>query len=320
LHRSGEVGDGRTKGAMRRTTNEILMRQYLLGDTPQEEKDSLEGQYFADAVLFEELVAAEHDLIDSYVRGELKESDRQRFELRYGKSPQQRERVDFARALNQSSRQTVLAEKTFPWKTVWAFLSGERQIPRWAFAVAALVVVAGGSWLMVQNQRLRGELHQALAGKAELSRQQDALRQQIASLDGNPKTPAQENQESLEIAKLEAPVPEVTLRLTSGMARGLGGRQNTLLLPPAESWGVRLQLVLDRNEYASYQAVIRTAEGNEIRRVSGLKSQRADNEWVVVFRVPSKLIGPGDYMVALNGSSDGRTEEAEAYSFRVVRR
>jgi hypothetical protein len=39
---------------------------------------------------FEQLVAVEHDLIDSYVWGELDESERHRFELCYSKSPQQR--------------------------------------------------------------------------------------------------------------------------------------------------------------------------------------------------------------------------------------
>jgi hypothetical protein len=304
---------------MRRTTNEILMRQYLLGHMPPGERANLEDQYFADDAMFEELVAAEHDLIDSYVRGELKESDRRKFELRYGKSPQQRAKVDFARSLNNISRETVLAEKASPWKGVWAFLSGKRQIPRWAFATAALAVVAGGSWLMVQNQRLRVELQQALVGKAELSRQQDALRQHIADLEANPERPTQENQENSEIAKLEPPVPEVSLTLTSGMARGVGGQQNTLTLPLTASW-VRLQLTLNRDEFLSYQAVIRTAEGNEIRRVKGLKSQQADHGRAVIFRLPSKVIWPGDYIVMLNGSRGGGTEEAEAYSLRVVRR
>ena len=57
-----------TEGAMRRTDDEILMRRYLLGSLPQDERTSLEGGYLADAGLFEELVAAENDLIDYYVR------------------------------------------------------------------------------------------------------------------------------------------------------------------------------------------------------------------------------------------------------------
>jgi hypothetical protein len=304
---------------MRRTANETLMRRYLLGDTSQEERSSLEDQYFADADMFEELVAAEHDLIDSYVRGGLKESEKQRFELRYGKSPHRRARVDFASALSQVSRQAAFAEKASLRETVWAFSLGKRPLLRLAFAVAALVLVAGGSWLTVQNQRLRVELQQALAGQAELRRQEDALRRQVGSLEGNPQGQAQDNRESSEIAKLETLVPELTVTLTSGMARSVGGRQNTLILPPAES-GVRLQLVLDQDEYAIYEAVIRTAEGMEIRRVEELKSQQADHGRAVVLRLPSKLIRPGDYIVTLNGSNGEGTEEAEAYSLRVVRR
>lgn len=296
---------------MRRSTNEILMRQYLLGDMPQEERASLEDQYFADANMFEELVATEHDLIDSYVRGELKESERQRFELRYGKSPQQRARVDFAHALNQISRQDATEKKVSRWRLVWAPSSGKHPLLRRASAFAALVMVAGGSWLIVQNQRLRVELQQARAGQA--------APHQMESVEGNPKSLTQENPKGSEIAKLETSVPEVTLTLTSGMARGFGEQQNTLVLPPAASW-VRLQLVLDQDEYASYLAVIRTAEGGEIRRVEGLKSQQGDHGRVVVLRLPSKLIRPGDYIVTLNVNSGGGTEEAEAYTLRVARR
>jgi hypothetical protein len=302
---------------MQRTANEILMRQYLLGNMPEEERARLEDQYFADADTFEELVAAENDLIDSYVRGELEKSERRNFELRYGQSPQQRARVDFATALNQISRQAAIEKKASLWNMVWASSFGKRPMFRWASAFAALVVVAGGSWLTLQNQRLRVELQQALAGQAELRRQEDALRQQIGSLEGSPKSDTQENQQSSEIAKLDT--LEVTLRLTPGLARSAGEQQNTLTLPLPGSW-VRLRLMLDRDEYANYQAVIRTAEGSEIRRVKELKSQGTNHERIVVLRLPSKLIRPGDYIVTLNGSSGGSTEEAEAYSLRVVRK
>jgi hypothetical protein len=302
---------------MRRTTDEILIRGYLLGNISQEERARFEDQYFANPDMFEELLAAENDLIDCYVQGELNFSERQRFEVQFLDSPQRRPRVEFARALNQVSHQTAQAEKASLWRRARAYQSRRRPTLRWAIAGAALLVVTAGSWLMVQNQRLRAELRQAQAGQLELRRQEDALRQQIGSLEGDSKSHIQENQPSSEVAKLETPFPYVTLRLTSGMARGVGGRQNTLVLPPAGSW-VRLVLVLDRDEYGSYQAVIRTAEGSEIDRVEGLSSHRTATERVVVVRLPSKLIRPGDYILTLNGSSKASAGEAEAYSFRVV--
>src|ERR1039457_904643 len=83
---------------MRKTNDEILLRRYFLGDLPKEERARLEDRYLVDVELFEELLAAENDLIDAYVRGELTEAETQQFEMEYLKSPERRDRLDFARA------------------------------------------------------------------------------------------------------------------------------------------------------------------------------------------------------------------------------
>jgi hypothetical protein len=303
---------------MRRTTDETLIRGYLLGDISKEERARVEDQYFANSDMFEELLAAENDLIDCYVRGELNELDRKKFEKQFLSSPQRHARVEFARALNQVSHQTADAKKTFRWGKVWAYRSGRYLISRWALAGVALVIVAAGSWLIVQNQRLRGELQQAQAKEVDLERSEDTLRQQIGSLQTNPVTQRQESQSGSDVAKMEKPFPDVTLRLTSDMARG-GGRQNTLTLPSGGLW-VRLELVVDRDEYASYQAFIKTVDGTEIEHVEGLRSQKTGAERVVVARFPSKLIRSGDYIVTLNGSGNANTDATQAYSLRVVRK
>lgn len=300
------------------------MRQYLLGDMPQEDRARIEDRYFADADMFEEMVAAENDLIDSYIRGELKDPDRQKFELRYGKSPRQRARVEFARALNQVSQTTAQAlhvNRVSLWKRLWVPFLGQAPTLQRALAVTALVVVASGSWLVVQNQRLRAELQQARAGQAELRRQEEALHQQLLALSKNSGDHARENNQGVEIAQLETPVQsEVTLRLVPGLARGSGRGEQELVLLPRVAW-VRLELTLYRDEYRSYQAVLRTAEGAEVRRLEGLKGQRIGDEKAVILSLPSNLIRLGDYVVTLSGRNDSRgaREEVEAYSFRVVR-
>ncbi len=130
---------------MQRTTDEILMRRYFLGDLPLEERVRLEDRYLLDVALFEGLLAAENDLIDAYVRGELTEAERQQFEMEYLKSPEGHERLDFARALNQVSvlaNEAVPARKNSLWKRMWAALSIRQGIPQWALATAVVVTVA----------------------------------------------------------------------------------------------------------------------------------------------------------------------------------
>jgi anti-sigma factor RsiW len=79
-----------------------LLRQYLLGELADAERERLQERYFIDAELYARLLAAEDDLIDEYVRGELTDDERRRFEERF-RSPEQRQRVEFARKLRRAA-------------------------------------------------------------------------------------------------------------------------------------------------------------------------------------------------------------------------
>jgi hypothetical protein len=305
---------------MQRTTDEILMRRYLLGDLPEEGRARLEDRYSADAEVFEELLATENDLIDSYVRGELTEVERQQFEAEYFKSPQRRERVEFARALSLAT-QTNPVQQVSPWTKIWKVFSIQQGMPQWALATAAVLVIAGGSWLMVQNHKLQVGLQQARAEQAQLRREQDTLRQHIAELKGNPSDQVHQNQQGPETAKLETPTgPEVTLRLTPGVARGPGATQKTLVLPTTASV-LQLQLMLDRDDYKSYEGVLLTAERKEVLRGKALQSRLLGGDVVVTWPLPVRSIYSGDYIVQLAGqTAKGSLEDVESYSLRVLRK
>src|ERR1039457_3514124 len=125
-------------------TNESLMRKYLLGDLPEEERTRIEDEYFADAERFEELVGVENDLIDSYVRGALSDSERGKFEQYYGNRPQPRARIDFAKALSQAALQegeSIAAHKASPWRSFQSYFRISRPQLQWALASAAVLLV-----------------------------------------------------------------------------------------------------------------------------------------------------------------------------------
>jgi anti-sigma factor RsiW len=79
--------------------DEQLLTRYLLGELSEEERCTLEAEYFADPELFARLLSAEDDLIDAYVRGELSGEMRARFEERFRGSGDQLQRIAFASAL-----------------------------------------------------------------------------------------------------------------------------------------------------------------------------------------------------------------------------
>src|SRR4051812_31889342 len=86
-----------------RRADEGVLVKYLLGYLAEEEQIQVEDRAFADADYMGALEAAEADLIDSYVRGELSQPDRRSFELRFLTSARRRSKVEFARALSTLS-------------------------------------------------------------------------------------------------------------------------------------------------------------------------------------------------------------------------
>lgn len=161
-----------------------LIKRFLLGALSEEEEIRVENEYFTNPERFEEMEAAENDLIDTYVRGGLSGSERQLFRIRYLNSPARRSKVDFARALNEVAGLTVSSPKRIEsgWWSLGALLDGPYLWPSVAFAAAGLVVMACGTWLITENRKLRVELNQAETARAELERIRDAQAQQIANL------------------------------------------------------------------------------------------------------------------------------------------
>ena len=68
---------------MKTETQEKRIYRYLLGDLPEEDQFALEQEFLADGALFEQVWAAENELIDRYVRGGLTSAEKHLFEKNY---------------------------------------------------------------------------------------------------------------------------------------------------------------------------------------------------------------------------------------------
>lgn len=303
---------------VRKMTNESLMRRYLLGDLPVEDRTRIEDEYFADTNRFEELVEAENDLIDSYARDTLSDSERQQFEQYYGGRPERRIRIDFATALSQAAlegRESIAAHEASPWSSFQSYFRIPRLQLQWA--LVSFVVLLVGVLLGLQNYRLRKELQAAQANTNQLRLQQDAVRRQVGGLDAQ-REQSPEGQQGSQVARLEPPA-DLTFRLTTGALRSSGRGQRDLVIAPNINW-VRLEMPLDREDYKSYQAALLTPEGKEVLRSKALTSRLTAGIPVVAWRL-SNSIESGDYVVSLRGrTATGGTEEVQSYNLRVVRK
>lgn len=130
------------------------VRRYLLGDLRDEEAERFEEELFVDDERFGELLEAEDDLIEHYLREDLDAADRARFESRFLATSRGRQKVALAAALQHPKKQ----KKRGAWG--WAVA---------AAAVVAAVIIGMAAYRDVMQSRIR-----------ELQRENAALRNQLA--------------------------------------------------------------------------------------------------------------------------------------------
>src|SRR5262245_30680755 len=131
--------------------DELLLARYLLGNLTEDEQIRVEDRAFADPDYMGALNAAEADLIDDYVKGELAQGDRLAFESRFLTSPQRRKKVEFAQALARVTAEAGPVASRVPrqpikWLELLNPLRAWNPAMRLAGALGAVIFVAGGSW------------------------------------------------------------------------------------------------------------------------------------------------------------------------------
>jgi hypothetical protein len=172
------------------------MVRYLLGELSAEERQNVEEQYFHDDRLFEEFLAAEGELIDGYVQGELTEEVRGKFEAQFLSTPEGRRKVELSRALMsamlkepghvtaaQAEAEAGTEAEARPswWQSLWQRVRGRNMIWQLSFAALALFFVLGVPWLAVENMRLRSRLRSTEASLQQKDRQVQELQEQEAA-------------------------------------------------------------------------------------------------------------------------------------------
>jgi len=285
---------------MSQTDDHTRLTDYLLGRLSPEEATSIEERYLADPAFHDELRAAERDLIDRYVQGEL--SDAEEFETRFLSSPSRRQRVEFARALNHrltrapgvGATASGAAARPASWRRGFA---GPQ---RTGLAAAAVLVLAAAAWFLVTGR----------------SDQPRAI----------PASPTPQTQPG---PVAEAPRPDVAP--PSRGEPGVDVRVATLILTPtatrssdetptlriAGAAGVRLVLYAESSGFDRYRATIRTGDGKEVWRQDQLTRTATASGPAIIVALPAGRLDANDYTIRLSGIRGAEVEEIAGYSFRV---
>jgi hypothetical protein len=284
------------------------LTRYLLGEADAEEQAEIELRALDDSAFHDELRAAERDLIDRYVHGEL--SDPAAFEQRFLSSPQRRERVEFARALKRSldaapAAAAAPAARPRGWLIRSVFLF-DVSVPAWQLAAASVVFVFGAALLLLAWQR------------QHRPREAPRVVQQPPGPGPNLPPIGPGNPPPRGPSAPAAPPGFATLVLMPTLTRGAD--DPTPAVTVERDAAVRLELRLDSADYARYRATVRTADGAEVAAQDRLQAERTSAGALLVVTIPASQLTAEDYTVRVSGiARDGEADDVASYYFKVRR-
>ena len=315
--------------------SEKLIAQYLLGELPEDQQIEIEDRAFEDNEYLASITAVENDLIDEYVRDEMPEAARRKFETRFLVSGERRKRVEFARALTRVSAEYVPNEKAAPVTVSWrdsleAFFRSLNPVAKFAVAAVVLLVLVGGAWLVMETLRLRSRLTALQAenqSRENLKQQVELQRRQNEELNARlsqEKQQREQSEESLrqlsETANDTTPAPRpiiASLTLLPGISRGGGNKPVLAVAPDARL--VRLQIGIDPAEqYKTFAVDLRSVAGRQVWTRENLTARTRRGARSIVFTLPATALKPGEYELKLSGVTEGgASEDVGFYYFNV---
>ena len=271
--------------------SDALLRQLLLGQVDDQERQRLERMLVTGALSKERVIAAEQHLLDDFLDGSLIPADRERFLAQYGETPAEQRKLRIAQSIYDWAASS--AEVT----AVGAGAGSELRRPRVPFwlrpafviPIAAVFVIAiACAVVLLKSGWERRNRH--LAIEQELAR----LNATSSLRDVTPSTPA--------------------LTLAPGTTRS--AEAGNELTPTANVESVELRLLwTQRERFPSYQATIRKFDEAERFTVRDLQ---ADNGDVIRLQLPSHYLTRGLYQIEVSGvAANGATGPPEEYNFQV---
>jgi hypothetical protein len=197
-------------------------------------------------------------------------------------------------------------------------LGRSRQMAVLAMAVLVIVLLPMGLALREIGQRDR-ELARERARSAAASRGTVEAGKLRSDLEASRRDLAREREArasaAQQLAQARQPQGNVAILFLDAERGGAGEPSVRLRLPSKPGWIV-LALTIDPPHQPSYRVILRDAKGREIWRGSDLRIDERDS---LSLSLPSTLLAPGDYTLAVDGLAAGRKPVAAVrFAFRVL--
>ncbi len=282
------------------SSNDDILRRYLLGKVTPEAQKSVEERLFSDNQIFwEHLCLVEDDLINDYARGALDDQETADFERHFLCTDERRAKLELARAL-----QAYVERQSDDRRPALHWLRSPVVAPVWTVAAAAvlMLVVPGAVWQFAP--RGPGEPRDLVE-----SRSAQGIKDVQAALE----TALAERSREARGGSV------VSVSLSPGLVRSVGAELTRLRIPRGAQL-MRLQLDPGSQEYAAYRATLHEVSGDELWSQAKLTPTQVIGGVAITITLPSEWLPDGDYYVRLSGVSPGANPVLlHRYDFRVLR-
>jgi len=265
-----------------------LLRQFLLGNVDDQERQRLESMFVTGALSRERVIAAEQHLLDDFLDDSLTAEDREQFLAQYGDTPEAQRKLRIARsiqdwAVSSAAVTAVGAAAGSRWSRLRARF---RLKPVFMIPIAAVIVLA----IVFASIWLRSRWDER---SAHLAMQQELVRLNTPS---------------------RSPDLSSYVTVAPGNVRSAGAENE--LTVPANLESVALGLLwMQAERFPSYQATIRKIDEDESFTVPNLQLDSAN---VIRLKLPTRLLTRGLYRIEVSGiAADGTKAPAEEYQFVV---
>jgi hypothetical protein len=163
--------------------DERALRKYLLGDVSVKEEEMLELLLMSDTKAYDFVAAAEDDLIDDFLAGNLKAHEIERFKQHFLASPERQRKLQFSRSLKRfiETPNPDIAPAPKPVR-LWALLLGffrYRPASGYAMAVAVAVLLFGFSWSFFRVAELGRQLNSTATQLSSAQREREEFKRHL---------------------------------------------------------------------------------------------------------------------------------------------
>jgi hypothetical protein len=325
------------------TNQNQVITEYLLGSLPEVEMERLDELSVTSQEFAEVLRASEKDLIDAYVQGELSGTMLAQFESHYLSSPIRQERVEFAAAFQVFARtQRAFVDSSIRgeadldrkrkrgWLSKLSIFSEQYPALQRGLALAAVIFIVVGVFVLRQNARLREQMSLEQAHREELQQREIQLQKELEQRRaGNTAIEQELAQVREERARMEeqlrksgqlpASGPAVVSFVLTPQLRGVG--QAPAVSIPANTGRVTMHLHLEPNDYQTFTVGLLDQSDHQALWHSGkVKASSRDNDRTLTVTFSADLLKPQHYALQVSGiSANGQSEVLSDYPFKVVK-